>query len=432
MRLIRTSDRGFRKSLETLKKRGEEDPDRIEKEVLGILDDVRNRGDRALVNQTRILDGVEYTPSQFPVPVKEIRKAYRLVSREVMELLETAAGRIRDFHLKQKAESWFCAGPDGGLMGQMVTPMERVGIYVPGGKAAYPSSVLMNAIPAQVAGVESIAMCTPAPGGKINPHTLVAADLLGIGEIYRLGGAQAVGAMAFGTRTIPRVDKIVGPGNIYVATAKKMVYGEVDIDMIAGPSEILIIADETAEAAHVAADLLSQAEHDEMAMCLMITDSMNLAEKVRNEVEGQIDSLPKAVRERARAAIDGQGAVVVVRDFREGFRIANAIAPEHLEIIMADGLSRLPEVKNAGSIFVGPHTPEAVGDYIAGPNHVLPTGGTARFSSTLGVDSFVKRSNVISFSEADLKRWGPKAVRFARLEGLEAHARSVLVRRRGR
>jgi histidinol dehydrogenase len=432
MRLINTADKGFKKSLEAIVRRGSFETGGVEKEVTRILEETRRRGDKALVEYTNRFDGLECTAAELRVRPQEIKKAYRLVSKDVLELFETAAGRVRDFHRKQKAESWFTTEPGGSILGQIVTPMERVGIYVPGGKAAYPSSVLMNAIPAQIAGVESIAMCTPAPGGELNPYTLVAADMLGIDEIYRLGGAQAVGAMAYGTKSVDRVDKIVGPGNIYVATAKKLVYGNVDIDMIAGPSEILIVADETADPAYLAADLLSQAEHDEMAVCILVTDSGKLAEKVRNEVERQTDELPKGSRERARAALEGQGLLIVVRNFREGFDIMNRIAPEHLEIVMEDALGKIPEIRNAGSVFIGPNTPEPVGDYLAGPNHVLPTGGTARFSSTLGVESFVKRSNLISFSEKDLKKWGAQVARFARLEGLEAHARSVLARKRGK
>lgn len=429
MRIVQSRDRGFKKLLGDLARRGAQDAGGVEEQVLRILDDVRRRGDVALQEHTRVFDGLDCPPEQFPVTKKEVKRAYRQVSREVLQLLETAAGRIRAFHEKQRAESWFTPGEGGGLMGQLVTPLERVGLYVPGGKAAYPSSVLMNAIPAQVAGVPSLAVCTPAPEGRLNPHVLVAADLLGLEEIYRLGGAQAVGALAYGTKGIPRVDKIVGPGNIYVATAKKIVYGEVDIDMIAGPSEILIVADEGADPAHMAADLLSQAEHDEMAVSILLTDSLTLAERVRLEAQRQVDLLPGGARERARSALEGQGVLIVVRHLREAFEIVNAVAPEHLEVVTDDPLSWLPVIRNAGSIFLGPDTPEAVGDYLAGPNHVLPTGGSARFFSTLGVDSFQKRSNVIYFSRADLDRWGKKVARFARLEGLEAHARSVLARK---
>jgi histidinol dehydrogenase len=284
----------------------------------------------------------------------------------------------------------------------------------------------MNAVPAQVAGVRSLAICTPAPGGVLNPHVLVVADLLGLEEIYRIGGAQAVGAMAYGTATIPRVDKIVGPGNIYVATAKKLVFGEVDIDMVAGPSEILILADGSADPRHVAADLLSQAEHDELATCVLVTDSPKLAERSLVEIERQVDALPRP--EIARAALRGQGLIMIVRDLAEGMEVANAVAPEHFEVLVEEPLRWLPFIRNAGSVFLGAHTPEALGDYLAGPNHVLPTGGTARFFSTLGTPDFQKRSNIMAFSKAQFEAMSGKVVRFARLEGLEAHARSVLAR----
>jgi histidinol dehydrogenase len=429
MKLVESRDRGFRKLLSGIAGRGVQDSGTVEDKVAAILKDVRLRGDEALREYTKSFDGHDCHPDKFPVSAGEIRKAYRRVPKEVLQLIETAAGRIRDFHEKQRSESWFATEPGGSLLGQLVTPLDRVGLYVPGGKAAYPSSVLMNAIPAQVAGVPSLAICTPAPEGKLNPYVLVAADLLGLEEVYRLGGAQAVGALAYGTGTVGRVDKIVGPGNIYVATAKRLVYGEVDIDMVAGPSEILIVADEGADPAHLAADLLSQAEHDEMAVCILVTDSRELARKVRVETERQVDLLPPGARARARAALEGQGVLIVARHLKEAFEIVNTVAPEHLEVIVDDPLSWLPSIRHAGSIFLGPYTPEAIGDYIAGPNHVLPTGGTARFFSTLGVDSFLKKSNVISFSRKDLDRWGKKAARFARLEGLEAHARSILVRK---
>lgn len=429
MKLVESRDRGFKKLLSGIAGRGGLDSGAVEEKVAAILKDVRLRGDQALQEYTKSFDGVDCRPDKFPVSAGEIRKAYGRVSKEDLQLIEAAARRIRDFHERQRSESWFVTEPGGSLLGQLVTPLDRVGLYVPGGKAAYPSSVLMNAIPAQVAGVPSLAICTPAPEGKLNPYVLVAADLLGLEEIYRLGGAQAVGALAYGTGTVRRVDKIVGPGNIYVATAKRIVYGEVDIDMVAGPSEILVVADEGADPAYLAADLLSQAEHDEMAVCILVTDSRELAGRVRVETERQVDLLPRGARARARAALEGQGVLIVSRHLKEAFEIVNAVAPEHLEVIVDDPLSWLPSIRHAGSIFLGPYTPEPIGDYIAGPNHVLPTGGTARFFSTLGVDSFLKKSNVISFSRKDLDRWGKKAARFARLEGLEAHARSILVRK---
>ncbi|MHB8837104.1 MAG: histidinol dehydrogenase, partial [Candidatus Methylomirabilia bacterium] len=427
MKTVRYRDREFREMLTCLEHRGRRDSSSVEEPVKQILHDVQERGDAAVAEYTERFDRVSLKPAQFPVGRKEVRQAYRKVTREVLALFEESAARVRAFHQRQRAESWFEASEDGTLLGQLVTPIGRVGLYVPGGKAAYPSSVLMNAIPAQVAGVPSLAICTPAPGGVLNPHVLVVADMLGLEEIYRIGGAQAVGAMAYGTASIPRVDKIVGPGNIYVATAKKMVFGEVDIDMIAGPSEILVLADAAADPRHIAADLISQAEHDELATCVLVTDSQKLADRTRDEVERQVDALPHP--QIARAALRGQGLIMVVRNLRQGIQVANAVAPEHFELLVREPLQWLPLIRNAGSIFLGEHTPEALGDYLAGPNHVLPTGGSARFFSTLGTPDFQKRSNIMSFSEQQFAGMAEKVVRFARLEGLEAHARSVLVRR---
>jgi len=426
MKTVRSREREFREMLTCLERRGRRDSSAVEEPVAEILHDVQERGDAAVAEYTEKFDRVRLRPDGFPVGRKEVRQAYRKVPREVLALFEESAARIRSFHERQRSESWFDAADDGTLLGQLVTPIGRVGLYVPGGKAAYPSSVLMNAVPAQVAGVRSLAICTPAPGGVLNPHVLVVADLLGLEEIYRVGGAQAVGAMAYGTATIPRVDKIVGPGNIYVATAKKLVFGVVDIDMIAGPSEILILADGGADPRHVAADLLSQAEHDELATCVLVTDSPKLAERSLVEIERQVDALPRP--DIARAALRGQGLIMIVRDLAEGMAVANAVAPEHFELLVEEPLRWLPFIRNAGSVFLGSHTPEALGDYLAGPNHVLPTGGTARFFSTLGTPDFQKRSNIMSFSKEQFDAMAGKVVRFARLEGLEAHARSVLAR----
>ncbi|HWR98269.1 MAG TPA: histidinol dehydrogenase [Candidatus Methanoperedens sp.] len=426
MKTVRSGDREFREMMTCLERRGRRDASAVEEPVAEILREVQQRGDAAVAEYTERFDRIRLRPEAFLVGRKEVRQAYRKVPRDLLALFEEAAARIRSFHARQRVESWFEASDDGTLLGQLVTPIGRVGLYVPGGKAAYPSSVLMNAVPAQVAGVRSLAICTPAPGGVLNPHVLVVADLLGLEEIYRIGGAQAVGAMAFGTATIPRVDKIVGPGNIYVATAKKLVFGEVDIDMVAGPSEILILADAGADPRHVAADLLSQAEHDELATCVLVTDSPKLAARTLVEIERQVDALPRP--QIARGALRGQGLIMVVRDLREGMDVANVIAPEHLELLVEEPLRLLPFVRNAGSVFLGAHTPEALGDYLAGPNHVLPTGGTARFFSTLGTPDFQKRSNIMAFSKAQFDALAAKVVRFARLEGLEAHARSVLAR----
>jgi histidinol dehydrogenase len=427
MKTVRYRDREFRELLTCLEHRGRRDSSAVEEPVAQILQEVQRRGDAAVAEYTARFDRVSLKPDQFPVSRKEVRQAYRKVPREILDLFAEASARIRAFHERQRAESWFESEEDGTLLGQLVTPIGRVGLYVPGGKAAYPSSVLMNAIPAQVAGVRSLAICTPAPGGVLNPHVLVAADLLGLEEIYRIGGAQAIGAMAYGTASIPRVDKIVGPGNIYVATAKKLVFGEVDIDMVAGPSEILILADAFADPRHVAADLLSQAEHDELATCVLVTDSQKLADRVRVELERQVDALPHP--EIARAALRGQGLIMIVRDLLQGLQVSNTVAPEHFELLVAEPLRFLPQIRNAGSVFLGAHTPEALGDYLAGPNHVLPTGGTARFFSTLGTPDFQKRSNIMSFSRQRFEGLADKVARFARLEGLEAHARSVEVRR---
>ncbi|HEY5999243.1 MAG TPA: histidinol dehydrogenase [bacterium] len=428
MKTVRTGDREFREMLTYLERRGRRDASAVEEPVAEILRDVQERGDEAVAAYTERFDRIRLRPEGFAVGRKEVRQAYRKVGRDVLAMFEESAARIRAFHERQRAESWFEASDDGTLLGQLVTPIARVGLYVPGGKAAYPSSVLMNAIPAQVAGVRSLAICTPAPGGVLNPHVLVVADMLGLEEIYRIGGAQAIGAMAYGTATVPRVDKIVGPGNIFVATAKKMVFGEVDIDMVAGPSEILILADGAADPRQIAADLLSQAEHDELATCVLVTDSPKLAQRALVEVERQVDALPRP--DIARTALRGQGLIMIVRDLREGMDVANAVAPEHFELLVEEPLGLLPLIRNAGSVFLGAYTPEALGDYLAGPNHVLPTGGTARFFSTLGTPEFQKRSNIMAFSREQFEALAGKVVRFARLEGLEAHARSVLARGR--
>jgi len=322
--------------------------------------------------------------------------------------------------------SWVSQEADGVILGQLARPIRSVGIYVPGGKACYPSSVLMNVIPAKVAGVEQLVMCSPAPGGELNPYILVAADIAGVNEIYKIGGAQAVAAMAYGTATIPRVDKIVGPGNIYVATAKRYVFGQVDIDMIAGPSEILVIADHTANPVFVASDLLSQAEHDELASSILITTSREVAEKAEAEVERQLAGLVR--KEIARKAIDRFGAIVVSPSLQESAEIANAIAPEHLELAVEKPFELLSLIKNAGAIFLGHYTPEPVGDYIAGPNHVLPTGGTARFFSPLSTDSFMKKSSLIFYTKEGLDKVGEAVMQIADVEGLEAHGDTIRVR----
>jgi histidinol dehydrogenase len=399
--------------------------------VREIVAAVRAEGDAALIRYTERFDGVKLTPAELRVTEEEIRDAYGRVDAEFLAAIREAAANIRAFHEKQKRKSWMEPSPDGTLLGQIVRPLRRVGVYVPGGKAAYPSSVLMNVIPAKVAGVPGIVMVTPpATGGEpgINPYILVAAAEAGVQEIYRVGGAQAIAALAYGTETIAPVDKICGPGNIYVALAKREVYGAVDIDSIAGPSEIVVLADETADPVHVAADLLSQAEHDEMASAVLVTTSEALARAVRDEVERQLADLPRAAI--ARKSIDDYGAILKADSLEEAIAVVNRLAPEHLEIMTADPMAVVGRIENAGAIFLGECSTEPVGDYFAGPNHILPTNGTARFASALGVDDFVKTSSLIRYSREALMAHGAKIMALARREGLEAHARAVEVRLR--
>jgi histidinol dehydrogenase len=356
----------------------------------------------------------------------EIDEAFAVVDGNALAALRLVVERVARFHAKQKRESWFSTEESDLMLGQMVQPLERVGIYIPGGKASYPSSVIMNAIPAREAGVKEIIMVVPTPAGEVNPHVLVAARLSGVNRIFRVGGAQAVAALAYGTETIPKVDKITGPGNIYVATAKKLVFGRVGIDMIAGPSEILVINDGSGSPVHIAADLLSQAEHDELASAVLITTDRNFGELVSAEVERQLAQLSR--ESIARKSWEEYGAVIVARNLDEAMEFSNRIAPEHLELAVENPFAILPKIRNAGAVFLGHFTPEAAGDYLAGPNHTLPTGGTARFFSPLSVDDFVKKSSIIYFSEAGLNRLGKEIIRISELEGLEAHGRSVQVR----
>lgn len=395
--------------------------------VKTILASVRQEGDAALRRLAKQFDGIEV--GELRVSEEEIQAAYGKVDADFVSALREAAANIRAFHEKQLRQTWLDLQPDGTMTGQIIRPLRRVGLYVPGGKAAYPSSVLMNAIPAQVAGVPEIVMVTPPATARvwgIDPHILVAASIAGVREIYRVGGAQAVAALAYGTESIRAVDKIVGPGNIYVALAKRYVFGAVDIDSIAGPSEIAVLADDTADAAYVAADLLSQAEHDEMASAILVTPSQALAERVRDEVARQLETLPK--RAIAAASIRDYGAILTVADLDEGVQAINRLAPEHLELMTAEPFSLLGKIENAGAIFLGPYSSEPVGDYFAGPNHVLPTNGTARFSSPLNVDDFMKKSSVISYSKEALLKNGRQIMTLARHEGLEAHARAVQIR----
>ena len=384
--------------------------------VRRIVADVRKLGDKAVIDYTRKIDGVEL--DSFAVDVAEID-----IDSELLSSLRGAAENIRRFHAEQLPKSWITYRGENSLLGQAVIPLERVGVYVPGGTAAYPSSVLMNIIPAKVAGVREIIMCTP----NANPTVLAAAKLAGVDKIFKIGGAQAIAAMAFGTKQIPRVNKIVGPGNIFVTLAKKEVYGHCDIDMLAGPSEILIVADETANPIYAAADLLSQAEHDPLACSILITTSQPLADKVSDEVERQLSNLPR--KEIAAAAIERNGLIVVAEDLDEAIDFANFSAPEHLELLVSAPFELLPKIKNAGAIFLGAYSPEPLGDYLAGPNHVLPTGGTAKFYSVLNVETFLKRTSLISYSRNDLLGAAEDIIRLAEAEGLHAHANAISRRR---
>ena len=427
MRLIAISDPDFNRQFERILSRGEEIDRAVERDVAEIVAQVRHDGDRALLELTRRFDRLEATdPCQLEVTEAEIEDAIGMVAPEDLAALKHAVTRVASFHEKQKQQTWLSTEEPDLLLGQKVTPLERVGIYVPGGKASYPSSVIMNAVPAKVAGVGEIIMVAPMPGGDMNPHVLAAARLAGVDRIFRIGGAQAVAALAYGTETIPKVDKITGPGNIYVATAKRLVFGQVGIDMIAGPSEILVINDGSGNPAHIAADLLSQAEHDELASSVLITTDRAFGEQVAAQVESQLGELSR--ESIARASWEQYGVIIVAATLDEAIAFSNRIAPEHLELAVADPLALLPAITNAGAIFMGHWTPEAAGDYLAGPNHTLPTGGTARFFSPLSVDDFVKKSSIICCSEKGLKRLGADIVRISGLEGLEAHGRSVTVR----
>lgn len=427
MKLLDIRDMDFDSRFAAILSRGEEIDRAVERKVLEIIADVRTRGDQALLEMTQLFDRVDVSRiAELEVSQGEIDTAFGQVEAQNLAALESAVARVLAFHEKQKQQTWMSTEEPDIMLGQKVTPLSRVGVYVPGGKASYPSSVIMNAVPARVAGVNEIIMVAPTPGGEINPHVLVAASLSGVHRIFRIGGAQAVTALAYGTETIPRVDKITGPGNIFVATAKKLVFGQVGIDMIAGPSEILVVNDGSGNPAHVAADLLSQAEHDELASSILITTDRSFGEKVADEVERQLEQLSR--QSIARASWERYGAIIVAGSLDEAVDFSNRIAPEHLELAVADPFSLLPRIFNAGAIFMGHWTPEAAGDYLAGPNHTLPTGGTSRFFSPLSVDDFVKKSSIICFSASGLKRLGDDIVRIAGLEGLEAHAKSVSIR----
>lgn len=406
-----------------------DDLEELTHQVADIGEDVRRRRDQALVEYTRRFDGPDLTQEQLVVQAEEVEEAYSQVDEAYLEAINIAIENIENFHFKQLRPSWMEPDEDGNILGQIQHPLRRVGIYVPGGTAAYPSSVLMNAIPALVAGVQEIAMVTPPDAsGRLNPYTLVAAAELGLDEIYKVGGAQAVFALAYGTDLIEQVDKITGPGNIYVTLAKRLVYGEVDIDMLAGPSEILIVADETANPAYLAADLMSQAEHDVRARSILVANSSQLLDQVEVELKNQMVSLSR--RETIREALVQNGAFILVSSLDEAFAIANQVAPEHLEVMVREPLSWLGAIRNAGAIFLGSYSPEPVGDYLAGPNHILPTGGTARFYSPVTVDTFVKKSSLICYSQAGFERYQNEIIKLAEVEGLTAHANSIKVRRR--
>ncbi|WP_102028854.1 histidinol dehydrogenase [Salirhabdus sp. Marseille-P4669] len=393
--------------------------------VNAILANVRTAGDQALFEYTKRFDRVEL--QDLLVKKEEVEEAYTLVSKEWLVAIKQAIENIMRFHEKQLKQSWIDTSENGTILGQLIRPLARVGIYVPGGRAAYPSSVIMNAAPAKVAGVEEIVMVTPPnEDGKVNPGVLVAADQLGIEAVYKVGGAQAIGALAYGTETIRKVDKITGPGNIYVALAKKEVFGLVDIDMIAGPSEIVVLADKTANPAYVAADLLSQAEHDPLSAAVLITDSNQLAEEVQEELQQQLQVLER--KSIATESLQNNGAIYVVSNLQKGIDMINDYAPEHLEIMVKDAFSYIGKIKNAGAIFIGENSAEVVGDYFAGPNHILPTGGTAKFSSPLHVDDFLKKTSLISYSKTDLRANAEAIQALANFEELQGHANAIRVR----
>ncbi len=427
MRILELTEETRKNLQEDLLKRSPNSYTEYEARVNEIIGQVRERRDEAVFSYTKQFDGAELEPETVRVSKEEVEAAYQNTEPGLIEVMKKSLDNIRAYHEKQKQYSWFDSRPDGVLLGQKVTALEKVGVYVPGGKASYPSSVLMNVIPAKVAGVQKIVMVTPCSReGNVNPATLAAADLAGVDEIYKVGGAQAIAALAFGTESIPKVDKIVGPGNIYVALAKKAVFGHVSIDSIAGPSEILVLADGTANPRYVAADLLSQAEHDELASAILITDSQSLAEQVSREVEKFTAELSR--KEIIEKSLENYGYILVAEDMGEAVLAANEIASEHLEILTADPFGTMMEIKNAGAIFLGEYASEPLGDYFAGPNHVLPTNGTAKFFSPLGVDDFIKKSSIIAYSKEALEPIYKDIVQFATSEQLTAHANSIKVR----
>lgn len=427
MRIIDLNQETRRNLLNDLLKRSPGNYGQYEATVNEIIRNVRENGDKAVFGYTAQFDKFSLSAENIRVTREEIDEAYSRLDVSLIEVLKHSAANIRAFHLKQLRNSWFDAKEDGTILGMKITPIGRAGVYVPGGKAAYPSSVLMNVIPAKVAGVGEIVMTTP-PGadGRINPGTLVAADIAGVDTIYKVGGAQAIAAMAFGTESVPKVDKITGPGNIFVALAKKAVYGHVSIDSVAGPSEIMVLADETANPRYVAADLLSQAEHDELASAILITTARNLAEQVNVEVQGFVEQLER--KEIIRKSLDNYGYILVAENLQDAIDAVNEIASEHLEILTKNPFEVMTRIKNAGAIFLGEYSSEPLGDYFAGPNHILPTNGTAKFFSPVNVDDFIKKSSIISYSREALEAVHKEIEQFAESEGLTAHANSIRVR----
>ncbi|MDD3569745.1 MAG: histidinol dehydrogenase [Lachnospiraceae bacterium] len=426
--IIRYETEDGKKIVEQILSRSQLEHGNVQEIVEEILSEVRKNGDKAVFSYTKQFDKIDIDASSIKVSKEEIDYAYTQVSEDLIRVIRNAAARIKDFHQKQKMNSWFEPNPNGEILGQLIRPLENVGVYVPGGKAAYPSSVIMNVIPAHVAGVKNIYMTTPAQkDGRVYPTTIVAAVEAGVTEIFKTGGAQAIAALAYGTESVPKVDKICGPGNIFVALAKRTVYGHVNIDSVAGPSEILIIADSSANVEYVAADMLSQAEHDELASAILITTEEKLAKEVQLEIEKQTAVLER--KEIIEKSINNFGAIIVVDTIEKACEISNGIAPEHMELCTASPFELLPLVQNAGAIFMGHYSPEPLGDYMAGPNHVLPTGGTARFFSPLSIDDFIKKSSIISFSKNALLELQQDIIDFANAEGLTAHANAVRVRK---
>ncbi len=427
MRIVTLTSETKQNLLENLLKRSTNDYGEYEKVVAEIIEQVKSHKEEAIFEYSRKFDKCELTKETFEVTRAEIEEAYTQIDVHFIEVMKASAANIRAYHEKQKRNSWFDAKEDGTILGQKITPMHSVGVYVPGGKAAYPSTTLMNVVPAKVAGVPNIIMTTPAGAdGKVNAATLVAADIAGVDRIFKVGGAQAIAALAYGTDMIPKVDKIVGPGNIFVALAKRAVYGHVSIDSIAGPSEILVLADETATPRYVAADLLSQAEHDEMASAILITTSAELAQKVSDEIDGFLTQLSR--RAIIEKSLENYGYILVASDMNTAIEAVNEIASEHLEILTANPFDTMTRVRNAGAIFLGEYSSEPLGDYYAGPNHVLPTNGTAKFFSPLNVDDYVKKSSIISYSREALEKVHEDIELFAQKEGLTAHANSIHVR----